>query len=113
MQVFLLLENRQYDFPVPNRFPDGFCPVSIAKVCPFCLRNWAIVKATSAQFSIQATCCLACWTPDRHKILPNHSPVAGSLLDDCGRMGVQWPLLDYFPKALLEREFLIHLKVIA
>lgn len=110
MQILLPLENKVFDFPVPDQL-SGVYHDSIAKICPFCLRTWAIIKVKTGQFSIQGTCCLACWTPDRNQVLPSYSPVAGSLLDDCGRMGVQWELLDHLPKALLEREFLVHLKV--
>src|SRR6266404_8913280 len=109
MQILLPLENKIYVFPCPDQL-SGFFHDSIAKVCPWCLKTWAIIQHKSKQFSVQPTCCLSCWTPDRGKSAPSWSPVAGSLLDDCGRMGVQWELLDYLPKALLTREFFLHLK---
>ncbi len=110
MQVLLPLENKVYDFPVPDQL-QGLYHDSIAKICPFCLRLWAILKVKTTQFSIQGTCCVGCWSSEIDLCLPHYSPIAGSLLDDCGRMGTQWELLDYLPRPLLEREFLIHLKV--
>jgi len=110
MKIILPLENLQYDFPVPDQL-DGLHHDSIAKICPFCLRLWAIIQVKSKHFSIQGTCCLPCWTPAR--ILPLYAQFPGSLLDDCSRMGVQWELIEHFPQELVQREFKVHLKVFA
>lgn len=109
MQILLPLENQVYDFPVPDQL-GVFYHNSIAKVCPFCLRLWAVLKHRSNYFSVQGTCCSSCGTESR--VLPDYSPVPGSLLDDCGRQGTQWALLNHFPRALLEREFTLHLKTV-
>jgi hypothetical protein len=114
MKIILPLENLQYDFPVPEKFPDsGFTVYSFAKVCPKCLRVWAIAQQPETGFSIEGAWCRNCGNLIDHRILPHYARVPGSLLDSCATQRVEWALLEFLPEPLLQREFMIHLKVLA
>lgn len=114
MKILLPLENLQYEFPVPDHYPaNGFAVNSFAKVCPKCLRVWAIAQQPGSGFSIEAAWCRTCGNLIDHRILPHYAKVPGSLLDTCANQRVEWALLEFLPEPLIQRELMIHLKVFA
>lgn len=114
MKVILPLENLQYDFPVPERYPqNGFFVYSWAKVCPKCLKLWAVGMQPGSGYSVQGQWCIRCWEAHRPRYLPHYAKVPGSLLDDCSSQRVEWALLEFLPEPLIQREFSLHLKVFA
>lgn len=110
MKILLSLENKVYDFPHPLRWDDSqFLVHSSAKICPFCLKVWAVVSVPDfPRFSIDEVPCLS----HPPKALRGYGDFPGSLLDDCGTQRVQWGMIEILPTELLQREFDLHLKAV-
>lgn len=87
----------------------GYIARSRVLVCPLCRTVWAElhVEGSNAYEAYTVSCSLCQWHHQGYEFL---HPVPGSLLDNPTVGGVDWPMLDSLPEALLRRELELTLK---
>lgn len=107
MKCVITMDGRGWEIDRPEVDESrGFHISSIAKVCPKCLRMWAILDI-GGTYSIQGQFCQRCsFTYDLYGAVP------GSLLDDYSSQTVDWDLIRYLPEELLKREFDLHVRTL-
>ena len=106
MKLSIFVDGRTYELERPGWDVTGKHYSSRALVCPFCTTVWA-------RISVERDMCLWCSTVPCERC-PWHTllkpGVPGSLLEQGIHQHVDRELIDYLPRALLERELRVHLK---
>jgi hypothetical protein len=110
VNIFAKVEGESYQFDRPEIDSRGFVIHSWAKFCPICLRGWAHMTAVvdmrlKSNHSVRGQLCgNPCGRQSQLACVP------GSLLEEpqTNCQTLDWDLLDYLPRELLLREFLLH-----
>lgn len=114
ISIFATVDGKDYSFQRPEPDSRGFLSISCAKVCPYCLRQWARLTCSDIPedvwyvrhwYSVVGQCCCDCLPP-----LLESAPIPGSLLEEpqTNCQTLDWDLLNYLPPELLLREFHLH-----